>query len=93
MTNALKNDPVVEAVREKHAAKQEAAKQKYEAHKSAVANGDKKLLIERMPDGLMYVKFEGGGQLPDILKGKFTSLERIKQLVVAKYGDEGMLAQ
>ena len=93
MTNALKNDPVAEAIREKHKERQEAKKEKYEAHKAAVESGEKKLVVDRLPNGLMTVRFDGGGQLPEVLKGKFTSIERIKQLVKAKYGTVEMLQQ
>ena len=91
MTDVLKNEEIIDRVREKHKAKQEARKEKYEEHKAAVESGEKKLIVEKLPTGLLTVKFEGGGMLPEVLKGKFTSIERIRQLVIAKYGDEGML--
>jgi len=81
-------DEGVDKIREKHKAKQDAAKEKYEAHKAAIENDEKKLLVETTPTGMLYVKFEGGGMLPECLKGKFTSVERIRQLCIAKYGKD-----
>lgn len=79
-------DAVAEQIREKHRAKQEAKKEKYEAHKAAVASGEKKLIVDFLPNGLCFCRFEGGGALPELLKGHFTSSEKIKQLAEAKYG-------
>lgn len=73
-------------IREKHRARQERERNRYEAHKAAVASGEKKLLIDTLPNGLCFCRFEGGGVLPDLLKGHFTSRDKIKQLVEIKYG-------
>ena len=81
-------DEIADKVREKHRAKQEAAKERYEAHKEAVESGEKKLLVEYTDTGMALVKFEGGGMLPECLRGRFTSVEKIRQLCVAKYGKD-----
>jgi hypothetical protein len=80
------NDPVKEKIRAKHAAHQEKQKEKYETHKSMVASGEKKLITERLPTGLYFVRFEGGGQLPEELKGKFTSISVLRNIAERKYG-------
>lgn len=80
------DDDVREKVRAKHAAHQVKQKEKYEEHKSAVASGEKKLITERLPTGLYYVRFEGGGALPEELKGKFTSMAVLKNIAERKYG-------
>jgi hypothetical protein len=37
---------------------------------------EKQLVVERQPDGMYIVKWTAGGELPDILKGKWTNLAR-----------------
>lgn len=76
----------IDKIREKHRLKQEVVKAKREEHKQAVESGEKKLLLETTPTGMLYVKFEGGGALPEVLQGRFTSVERIRQICMAKYG-------
>jgi hypothetical protein len=75
-----------EKIREKYAARQEKQKERYETHKVAVASGEKKLVVERQPTGLYYVRFEGGGALPEELKGKFTSINVLKNVAERRYG-------
>lgn len=87
---SLLNDPAYEKIREKHKAKQEKKsevnKAKYAAHKEAVENGEKKLIVERTPTGLYYVRWEGGGAIAPSLKGMFTSIDRLRTLAETKYG-------
>jgi len=81
-------DPVRERIREKHAKKQEQAKEVKASFKEAIEEGEKKLACERTPNGLYYLSFKGGGQLPEELRGKFTSIDRIRNLVVKRYGKD-----
>ena len=81
-------DPVREKIREKHAKRQEAKREKYEEFKEELAAGEKRLACERTPNGLYYVSFIGGGQLPEELKGKFTSIDKLRGLVVNRYGKD-----
>lgn len=36
----------------------------------------KELVVERLPDGMYSVKWTAGGELPDVLKGRWTNLAR-----------------
>lgn len=85
-------DNVREEIREKYARKQES----YRNKRTNVANDVEnvvvnKLCAERGPDGLYTVRFTNGGSIPVILQGKYTSIERIKQLVCVKYGSTEIL--
>ncbi len=81
-------DDVRTSIREKHAAKQAAKRAQYEEHKEAVATGTKKLEVNQTPEGLYWVRFEGGGPLPEELKCKFTSLYKLQQIVEKRYGKD-----
>lgn len=91
---ALLNDEGYEKIREKHREKQERNATKNAAkaveHKEAVEKGEKKLVAERTPTGLYYVRWEGGGAIPPILKGLHTSIDKLRRLCETKYG-EGIL--
>lgn len=41
-------------------------------------------VIHRYPQGLYYVGYEGGGEVPDALKGSWTTKTRAEQ-AIAKY--------
>ncbi len=89
-TNSLIDDPTFAAIMEKKAKKQEARSIKnaaaYAEHKEAVAKGEKKLVVEREPSGLYWCRFEGGGHMAAELKGKFTSIDRLRTLAELRYG-------
>ncbi len=81
---ALVDDPVALRIREKHAAKAAAKVLRNEQYESG--EREKNLILERLPNGLYFVRFEAGGQLPDELKGKFTSIAKLTALIVKRYG-------
>jgi hypothetical protein len=84
-------DEVAERIRAKHAAKQE---RKSEAHKERQENGvEKSLLVERAPTGLYSVVFEGGGRVPDEFQGKFTSIDKLRNMVMQRYGKDILVCQ
>lgn len=41
----------------------------------------KELEIRRAPDGLYYVAFTAGGEVPDMLKGKWTGFARAQAAI------------
>lgn len=45
-----------------------------------------KLVIEREPTGLYYVRWSDGGAIPEVLQTKFTSIRKIEDVVRVKYG-------
>lgn len=46
----------------------------------------KNLFITPVPNSSFYeVKFQGGGEVPDDLKGKFTSLKRAEEAIDRMY--------
>lgn len=45
-----------------------------------------KLVIEREPTGLYFVRWAEGGVLPEVLQTKFTSIRKIEDVVRIKYG-------
>jgi len=69
-------------------AKREAAKAKQVEARQEREEGifNNKLIIERDPAGLYFVRWSEGGALPDVLKDKFTSIRRIENVVLGKYG-------
>lgn len=79
-------DEVAERIREKHAAKQEKQRARYEEEKENGKDYVKSIIVERLPTGLYTLSFEGGGQLPRELQGKFTSIDKLRKLVVTRYG-------
>lgn len=52
-----------------------------------------KLLIERDVAGLYFVRWVEGGALPEVLKDKFTSIRRIENVVLGKYGSLEIIAK
>lgn len=42
---------------------------------------EREFLIDRDLSGLYYVRYEGGGKLPEILKGKFTSITLLETAI------------
>lgn len=56
------------------------AKKAAKKEKAAEAQ-PKKLHIERTPTGLYFVRYDGGGQLPESLKGMFNSIFKLRQAV------------
>jgi len=52
-----------------------------------------KLLIERDVAGLYFVRWVEGGALPEVLKDKFTSIRRIENVVLGKYGSLDIIAK
>lgn len=42
---------------------------------SKMTNAIKRLYVNRTSNGLFEIKLAGGGEVPDILKGTFTSLQ------------------
>lgn len=68
-------DDVFGKVMQKAAEKKQAAKERKEAREEA---GEvNKLVIERTPAGLFFVRYSMHGPVPDALKGLFTRKERI----------------
>ena len=76
----------MDAIREKSAARKEKAKEKLEEKK--VSGELPKLLVERTNTGLLTVRYEKGGRLPDILQTTFTSHLALKNAVMAQYGTD-----
>lgn len=86
MAFANSDKETFDKIREKHAAKREKAKEKLEEKKES---GElPKLLIEREPTGLIRVRFEKGGRLPDRLQTAFTSTLALKNAVISQYGTD-----
>ena len=85
---AVSDDDVALRIREKYAKKQEKAKEQTIARAEAVEQGEKRLHVERTPNGLYYCLYRGGGQLPEELKGRFTSIEKLRQVVINRYGKD-----
>jgi hypothetical protein len=52
-----------------------------------------KLLIERDVAGLYFVRWVEGGALPEVLKDKFTSIRRIENVILGKYGSLDIIAK
>lgn len=72
------------------------AKQERDAEaKAQRAEGtfNNKLLIERDVAGLYFVRWVEGGALPEVLKDKFTSIRRIENVVLGKYGSLEIIAK
>lgn len=42
---------------------------------------EKKLVVRRGGDGLYVVEFNAGGEVPDVLKGRWTNLQRANAAV------------
>jgi hypothetical protein len=43
---------------------------------------EKNLRIERDPSSLLYrIKWEGGGQIPDLLQGQYTSVAKAEEQI------------
>ena len=53
-----------------------------------VERGEKKLIAEKTPSGLYFLQFKGGGQLPEELKGFFTSISVVRKKVITRYGKD-----
>lgn len=68
-------------------------KERKAADKPVEPKAPNKLAVERNPEGLYYLRFTGGGTLPQELQGFFTSITRIKTLVTKRYGSEDILCQ
>lgn len=71
--------------------RKEVLKQRKDEEKKSRPVIENKLEVNRTPEGLYWLRFTNGGNLPKILQGRFTSIERIKGIVKAKYGDESIL--
>lgn len=41
----------------------------------------KELIIERDLTGLYFTRYDGGGPIPEILKGKFTSIQKLEDTI------------
>lgn len=68
----------------KRVAKQERDKEAKQEREGGIFNN--KLVIERDVAGLYFVRWVEGGALPEVLKDKFTSIRRIENIVLNKYG-------
>lgn len=73
--DASKDKDDTTAFLEKMDAKKEAKKAKQ------VDSVPKKLILERDQFGLYYVRYDGGGQLPETLKGMFNSIHKLRSLI------------
>jgi hypothetical protein len=82
------DDDDVTRLFEKKAVKDAKKQEGREKFKESVEKGEKRLVAERTPSGLYYVVFKGGGTIPDELKGHFTSISRIREKVLARYGKD-----
>jgi hypothetical protein len=81
-------DTVFEEVMRKNAQRKEKQKEIRKNFEESVDKGEKKLVCDVSSTGLYSLRFTGGGNLPDELKGKFTSIDRIRKMVVARYGKD-----
>lgn len=68
--------------------KQKAAERKADREENGIEN---KLVIERDNTGLFYLRYELGGPVPDVLRGKFTTLKSIQDVVIGKWGNTDKL--
>lgn len=50
-----------------------------------------KLIIDREPTGLYFVRWSEGGVLPEVLQTKFTSIRKIEDVVRVKYNSLDVL--
>lgn len=82
------NDTVFDEVMRKGAERQQKQREGKKNFQESVEKGDKKLVLDTTPSGLYTLRFEGGGNLPHELKGKFTSIKRVRALVIARYGKD-----
>lgn len=41
----------------------------------------REMLVEMMPNGLYQVRMDGGGKIPALLEGSFTSISKVNQLI------------
>lgn len=65
--------------------------EKVARRKEAVENGEVEsrfLLVRRTPTGMYVCKWEGGGPLPEVLRTQFTTINRLRQAVISKYGHD-----
>lgn len=51
-----------------------------------------KLVIDREPTGLYFVRWSEGGALPEVLQTKFTSIRKIEDVVKQKYNSLEIIA-
>jgi len=82
------NDTLFDDVMRKGEERQQKQRESKKNFQESVEKGEKKLIAEVTPSGLYTLRFEGGGHLPKELKGKFTSIQRVRALVVARYGKD-----
>lgn len=68
----------------KRVERQERDKEAKQEREGGIFNN--KLVIERDVAGLYFVRWVEGGALPEVLKDKFTSIRRIENIVLCKYG-------
>lgn len=77
-------------IRDTVAAKTAKRVERQERHKEAKEQREagefvNKLIIDRQPDGLYFVRWSEGGALPEVLQTKFTSIRKIEDVIKQKY--------
>ena len=87
MDAAVSHEDITKILEKKQQADEKKSSRRKE-FQEAVEKGEKKLLVEQTPSGLYYLQFKGGGTLPEELRGKFTSIDRIRKIVIARYGKD-----
>lgn len=58
----------------------------------AKTEGSRTLKVRRLPAGLYEVYYEGGGVLPDVLDGKWTSIEKAQTMIKSYIKDKQLPA-
>lgn len=71
---------------ERHDRKKEVRRQRDEGE-----IGERRLLVKRTPEGLYFLKYEGGGQIPPVLDTWFTSINKLRAAVINRYKTDSLL--
>lgn len=76
------SDPMYDEIMERAAAKKEAKKER------ASNAPEKKLVVDRTANGMYFLRYAGGGPLPEVLRTIFTSRHKMTEAIVAHYGKD-----
>jgi hypothetical protein len=64
----------------------ESRKEKKEAIKQREV---KDFVIDRLPEGLYEVRYEGGGVIPEVLRGRFTTMSKVEAIISRYKAEKG----
>lgn len=76
----------LERIMAKKAEKLQASRERIQENKAAAEDVTNHILVEMLPTGLYKCRFEKG-TLPESLKGQFTTIRRVKDLIQNIYGN------